>query len=327
MRVDTASAAEKGGGTARKIAEQVSVLTRDGVRLAVRDSGPRTGAVCTVVLLHGWCLRNTCWAGVRADLRRRYGPAVRVIAPDHRGHGRSSDAALSSYRLEQLALDLADVLTALGVTGPVVLGGHSLGGMVALTYLGLPARQRPVEPAGLVLIATAAGRLAERGLGRLLAAPALGVLVEILARTPHHGADQVVRALVGPACRAVARARGLRGRERATLAAAVADAVHTTALGTAVGFLPALKSHDVYPTLGAIAIPAVVVSGGLDLLTPIEHAHDLVSGITGALHFHIPGAGHMLLCDAPKVVSAAFTRMIQTVAVGYAPVDSGVEAM
>ncbi|EUA17273.1 putative alpha/beta hydrolase [Mycobacterium xenopi 3993] len=43
--------------------------------------------------------------------------------------------------------------------------GHSLGGMTALAYLGRPACDRPVEPKGLVLVATAAGRLAERGWG------------------------------------------------------------------------------------------------------------------------------------------------------------------
>ena len=49
-----------------------------------------------------------------------------------------------------------------------------MGGMTALAYLGRPAEDRPVEPDGLVLVATAAGRLSERGLGRLLATRATG---------------------------------------------------------------------------------------------------------------------------------------------------------
>lgn len=44
-----------------------------------------------------------------------------------------------------------------------------MGDMTALEYLGRPAADRPVEPSGLVLIATAAGRLAERGLAASIA--------------------------------------------------------------------------------------------------------------------------------------------------------------
>ena len=81
-------------------------------------------------------------------------------------------APTSTYVVEQLAADLADVLAALDVTGPLTLVGHSMGGMVALAYLGRPPADRPVEPHGVVLVATAAGRLAERGVARLLATPA-----------------------------------------------------------------------------------------------------------------------------------------------------------
>ena len=56
----------------------------------------------------------------------------------------------------------------------VTFTGHSMGGMAALSYLGLPCRRRPIDPTALVLVATAAGGLAHRGIGRLLATPAPG---------------------------------------------------------------------------------------------------------------------------------------------------------
>ena len=87
---------------------------------------------------------------------------------------------MNTYRIDQLADDLAQVLIALDVTGPLTLVGHSLGGMTALAYLGRPAAQRRVEPHGLVLVATAAGKLAERGLARLLATPAPAALVGLV---------------------------------------------------------------------------------------------------------------------------------------------------
>lgn len=113
------------------------VTTRDGVQLAVRDYGPRS-AGHAVVFLHGFCLTHASWARHIQYLVRRYGDNIRVIAYDHRGHGDSAGAPMHTYRIDQLATDLADVLHALNVTGPVTLVGHSMGGMTALAYLGQP---------------------------------------------------------------------------------------------------------------------------------------------------------------------------------------------
>jgi hypothetical protein len=59
-----------------------------------------------------------------------------------------------------------------------------MGGMAALSYLGLPCRRRPIDPTALVLVATAAGGLAHRGIGRLLATPAPGAVVQLLEHLP-----------------------------------------------------------------------------------------------------------------------------------------------
>src|SRR5262245_32568521 len=112
-----------------------SVTTRDGARLAVREYGSRTSAAHTVVLLHGLCLSQESWSMQVQRLVRDLGQAVRIVTYDHRGHGASSTAPIDTYRLGRLADDLAEVLEALHVTGPLTLAGHSMGGMVALTYL------------------------------------------------------------------------------------------------------------------------------------------------------------------------------------------------
>jgi pimeloyl-ACP methyl ester carboxylesterase len=143
-----------------------TVVTSDDVRLAVRDYGSTGARDHTVVLLHGLCLTQSSWALQVRHLLHRWGSRVRIITYDHRGHGRSSGAEMHTYRIDRLAADLAEVLSALHVTGPLTLAGHSMGGMTALAYLGRPAVDRPVEPQGLVLVATAAGRLVERGLAR-----------------------------------------------------------------------------------------------------------------------------------------------------------------
>jgi pimeloyl-ACP methyl ester carboxylesterase len=215
--------------------------------LAVRDYGPRAGARHTVVLLHGLCLNQEVWARQIEYLLGRYRGSVRVVSYDHRGHGQSGSAPMGTYRIEQCAADLAKALDALRVTGKVTLVGHSLGGMTALAYLDRAAVDRPVDPGGLVLIATAAGGLADRGLGRLLATPATSALFNLVDHTP----EQAWRAVLGPLGAVLGRAHS-GGSARRTLAAVTAAALATTPLATAVGFLPSLRTFDPYHTLGSV---------------------------------------------------------------------------
>ena len=275
------------------------IITDDGAVLAVHDSGAQT-AQRTVVFLHGFCLTRASWAGQIAYLSERYGPSVRVISYDHRGHGRSGPAPMSTYRIDRLAEDLAQVLAAAQVSGQVTLVGHSMGGMTALAYLG--RRDRPVEANGLVLVATAAGKLAEHGLGRLLATPATAALSGLVEHTPDH----VLRAMAGPMCATLGRWR--RGAHSATLAAVAVAALTSTPVPTAVGFLPSLRAYDQYAVLAEIRARTVVVSGGMDVLIPPVHARELAAGIPGAQHMHLPKAGHMLPQEAPHVLNDAILR-------------------
>lgn len=280
-----------------------TVIVRDGVRLAVRDQGP-IDADATVVLLHGLCLDQGTWAGQVRHLTRRWGARVRIISYDHRGHGGSDSAPTSTYVVEQLAADLADVLSALDVTGPLTLVGHSMGGMVALAYLGRPAADRPVEPHGVVLVATAAGRLAEHGVARLLASPATDVLCKFATRAP----QRAVRMLTKPVRAALTRQVGEHGR--ATLTTLFDTAMAAASLTTAVGFLPGLRSYDQYVTLAEIRAQTIVLSGGADLLTPVSHARDIAAAIAGATHVHLPTAGHMLPHEAAHAVSDAINHTL-----------------
>lgn len=282
-----------------------TVATSDGVRLAVRDYGSAGACDHTVLLLHGLCLTQASWAAQIRQLQRRWGNTIRIITYDHRGHGRSTGAPMRTYRIDRLAADLAEVLTALHVEGPLTLAGHSMGGMTALAYLGRPTADRPVEPQGLVLIATAAGRIAERGIGRLLATPATRMLFELVHHMPGGAAEKAIKALIRPMCEAITRYPGEASAERNALAAVAAGAVSSTPLTTAAGFLPSLKHFDQYQTIASITANTVIVSGGADVLTPASHAHDLLAAIPGATHVHRPAAGHMLLQEAPHCVSTA----------------------
>jgi pimeloyl-ACP methyl ester carboxylesterase len=177
----------------------------------------------------------------------------------------------------------------LDTSGSVTLVGHSLGAMVALAYLARRSRARPADPDSLVLVATAAGRLPEHGLGHLLATPGIGGLCRLVEHAPAHA----LRAQAAPACAELGRWSGCGQTQRATLVALASAALATTPASTAVGFLPVLRQFDVNPLLGSIRASTVVVSGGADLLTPPVHGRDIAEHIPGAVHLCVPGAGQM----------------------------------
>jgi pimeloyl-ACP methyl ester carboxylesterase len=281
-----------------------TVTTSDGVRLAVCDYASDRADAPTVVLLHGLLLSQESWELQVCQLRRQWGSRIRIITYDHRGHGRSAGAPMPTYEIDQLAADLAEVLTALHITGPLTLAGHSMGGMTALAYFGRPASKRPVEPQGLVLVGTAAGSIAARGISRLLATPATGALFGLVHRMPQRATDKAVQKLVRPLGDALSKFCS----DGTAVAAVAAAAVRTTSLTTAAGFLPSLKRYDVYHALESIAAKTFVVSGGTDTLTPASHSRDMAAAIPGAVHLHHPTAGHMLLQEAPECVSNAISR-------------------
>ncbi len=110
----------------------------------LRDSG---GEGPALMLLHGWMASaDMNWHGAYDDLAEA---GYRVLAIDHRGHGRGL-RPLSPFRLSDCAGDAAAVLRELGVA-PCVIVGYSMGGAIAQ----LVAREHPDVVSGLVLSGTA----------------------------------------------------------------------------------------------------------------------------------------------------------------------------
>lgn len=283
-----------------------TVRTPDGVELAVRDFGPPS-ADHTVVLLHGLCVSDAVWCRQIPYLLSTCGDGVRVVSYDHRGHGRSSDAPEGSCHVDQLASDLAEVLAALEIGGRLTLVGHSMGGMTALAYLARPASQRPVDPHGLVLIATAAGGLMRHGLGRMLAAPGADALLGLASRLPRRALSSLAR----PVCWTAGRLWPAHRVMLDAVAAAVAD----TSLLTALGFLPGLRRYDQHRFLRDVRARTVIVSGADDPITPAVHSRELACAIADAIHINVPHTGHMLPREAPHVVNDAIRRaMVPTTA-------------
>ncbi|MFL0243178.1 alpha/beta fold hydrolase [Mycobacterium sp. SMC-17] len=309
----TAMLAAAGAGTAADdmLTASYTITTADGVRLAVREHCP-ANVTANILLSHGFCLSQNEWAYQVEYLIEHFGDGVRIMTYDHRGHGESDTAPVHTYTVHQLAQDLATVTAELHVEGPLVLAGHSMGAMTILEFLKLSRWSRPVDPAGLVLVATAAGRLCEHGLGRVLASPLSNALT-YLAAHDHlvaHAPEILLRTVAGPICTAAGLYAHCGRDERATLNALTASAFARTPLSTAAGFLRGLARYDATDVLATITAPTVIVSGDADLLTPAAHAHQLATTIPGAEHITLPGAGHMLPTRAARVVNDALTRVL-----------------
>ncbi|WP_436522450.1 alpha/beta fold hydrolase [Actinoplanes sp. HUAS TT8] len=294
------------------MSERTEIVMPDGVRLHAELSGPPDAPV-TVVLLHGWCLDRKTWrrqVDALSGLGRR---APRVIAYDTRGHGRSSATRLSSATLAQLGDDLAEVLRRLAPTGPVVLAGHSMGGMTIMEF----AHRHPAEfagrVAGLLLVSTTAeGHTHTRyGLPESLAGVlrvgetlGAGVLARSGAWRPHRAvlpalAPALRWLLFGDRCADDALGLTLRSVGRASL----------RSIG---GFRASIGAQQRLDTLAAIGdVPAAVLVGDRDRLTPVACAESIAAALPHARLTLCPGAGHMLPLERPEEVSAALVEIVR----------------
>jgi len=278
----------------------MDVPAADAVPLHVEVDG--AGPV-TVVLAHGWTLDATTWAPVARSLD------ARVVRYDHRGHGRSAAVDPATMTIDQLADDLAAVIAAVAPEGPLVLGGHSMGGMAIMAL----AQRHPDVAAraqGIALVATAAGGLAGHTLGlppRLAAAVALGEK-RVFASSrwgsrPALGHPRMLTPglrwlLLGP--RADAEAR------RITVVA-----VAGCRPGTVSGFRPTLDAHERAVALAAFAdTPTVVLAGTHDRLTPVPMARRIAEALPSAQLTVFPGAGHMLPVERAAGVAARLGTLV-----------------
>ncbi|ONI86075.1 alpha/beta hydrolase [Saccharothrix sp. ALI-22-I] len=285
-------------GVSREVDQRF--VTSDGTALHVVDDGPRD-AELTTVLLHGWTLDHTSWDLVAAELPGR------VLRYDHRGHGGSAPAPLGTATIAQCADDLAELIAARVPTGRIVLVGHSMGGMtiMALAEQHLSLLDRV---AGVVLVATSSGELADSTLG----------LPTAFGRAFMAG-EKVVNRRIARFRRAellrrteVARP-GLRwllfGKRpswrHVAMTAAMVGRCHPVSM---VGFRDSLNEHDRRKALAAFAdIPSVVLAGAEDRLTPLRHARVLADELPHAeLVIHL-GAGHMLPLERATEVRAHIT--------------------
>lgn len=252
------------------------VPTSDGGRIHAveRGEGP------TVVLLHGVTLGVATWA---PQLRNLGG---RVLAVSQRGHGQSQ-AGDGGYGFDRLGADLLEVLDALDVADAVLVG-HSMGGMVT-QYL---AVERPADLARrvrrLVLVATAPGPLVLAPLTALIMAGATRAL---------GGAERRGRGPL-PQGMTVWAARAAFGRDASPPAVELLrQMLDAMSPGALAALLPGLLAFDVRARLGSVELPAHVIGGTHDVLTPPRTARAIARELPGCELTMLAGCGHMVMLE------------------------------
>lgn len=269
------------------------VAVRD-TRLAVHTAG----SGLPLLLLHGFPLDHGMWAR-----QEPLAEQLRLIVPDQRGFGGSMGPGPES--IEQLADDAVALLDALHVAGPAVVCGLSMGGYVAQHV----AARHPDRVAALILVDTRLeADTPEVRAGRVDLAAKVGRLGQSLV------ADAMIPRLLAGSPEAKAAAR------RSEIASELRRMIVSQPVATIQAALAALGARpDMTDAMRSLRVPALLVVGAEDELTPPACMEQAEQVIPDARLLIVPRAGHMTPLESPGVFNAAVLEACKWIATGVLP--------
>jgi pimeloyl-ACP methyl ester carboxylesterase len=302
--------------------DPVQVTARDGVVLhaevdevAPYENGSGTKHStdeATVVLVHGYALNLDCWHFQRKYFRGKR----RIVLYDQRSHGRSERSPKENASIDELGHDLAAVLDQVVPEGPVVLVGHSMGGMSIMAF----AQHHPElfgdRVVGVGLVSTTAGGIRPHRIVSSLIPDSVGGtvaqrLMAALSRAPEL-VDSARRR--GSNIGFLVTDRFAFGEEvPASYVQFVDEMLAGTPFAVLAEFFPHFEAHDKFAILHAFAsIPTTIICGTKDLLTSIGHSRKMAKQIENATLVEIPGAGHMVIMERADKVNATLDELVVT---------------
>lgn len=310
----------------------VPVTASDGTPLHVEIEEPPEGSIAhraadglTIIFSHGYALEEDSWHYQRRDLRA----LGRLVFWDQRSHGRSGRGPKENATIDQLGRDLEAVIGATAPTGPIILVGHSMGGMTVMSYAAHHPEAFGERVRGVALLATSSGGLADVPLG--LPAP--------FARVFHGIAPQIAGALAerkelvergrkagSDIAYLLTRLYSFGSSVPPSLTGFVHRMLSATPIDVVAEFLPTLEAHDKVTALESIGrVDTLVIVGDADLLTPSEHSDEIVRHVPGAELVIIPDSGHMVMLEKYPEVNQHLRELVGRVRRGIAA-DSGITA-
>lgn len=291
----------------------------DGTLLHVEEAG----AGPTVVLVHGFCLDLTSWHFTIRDLAEGF----RLVLYDVRGHGLSERPASADWSIDALARDLDAVIEATSPREPVVVVGHSMGGMALLRYCSLfPDKVGPRARA--IVLADTTERDVIGGMvpeAAALLTPALRLIEQAATRAARRSPaafDGLRRAradLVGM----LIRLMGFGPRAPRAQVAFMERMLSAVPAEVLVPIVTTLRSFDATDALEAIDVPTLVVCGARDRLTPPACSRRLAREIHHATMRAIPSCGHMPMLERPQEFNGILAAFLREPGAVYAGVQLG----
>lgn len=249
---------------------ETRTIQANGANLAVHQVGSGPPAM----LVHGFPLDHRMWMDVlRSDLARQR----TLYAIDLRGHGQSPWAGEAVHEMDGFGSDIAAVMRTLA-DEPFDLVGLSMGGYVAMGMAENHAELlRTITladcRAGIDAPAAREGRIAS--------------IDTVVTKGRHELALQMLTKLVAPDCPATVRAR---------LQTMIEATPTETIIADQQGMLARVDRNA---TLAKIKVPALVVVGSADLLSPPGEAESMAEQIPDCELRIIEGAGHMTPMESP----------------------------
>ncbi|RAV09551.1 alpha/beta hydrolase [Mycolicibacterium sp. GF69] len=288
----------------------LAVRSTDGTRLHAEVFGREDGY--PIVLAHGITCAIRVWAHQIADLSRHY----RVIAFDHRGHGRSAVPARGGYSIDHLAADLDSVLDATLAPGErAVIAGHSMGGIAITAWAERYAERVTERAAAVALINTTTGDLLRDV--QLLPVPA--ALAGVRIRTAGtflktFGATPLPRVIHRPNQRFISMLAVGRDADPA-IAAFVHELFSSTPPAGRGGWARTLVDHlgPQHIGLNNLVVPTLVIGSEKDRLLPVTSARRIADEVPNLTEFVALSGGHCAILERPDEVNKHLRGLIDSV--------------
>lgn len=307
--------------------EALTVTAPDGTDLYVEVVEPVDGVELdlgyypvrpepTIVFVHGFCLDMGTFYFQRKELARQ--GDYRLVFYDQPGHGRSGRLESGEYELPVLGEALRAVLDATVPEGPIVLVGHSMGGMAIMAFAELHPEVFGDRVVGVVLMATSGGRLEQAKLGLPAVVARVGQPLLPLV----NGATKITGGMVDRARLAssdlawlLTRRYGFgSARPSPALVSFVEQMNSHTSTETVARYLRTLYTHARYPALVALRdTPVLVICGDQDMITPLTHSEEICRHVPDAELVTVPGSGHVAMLEHAAEVNGALLRFLEKI--------------
>ena len=279
----------------------------DGTRIAVRGCGDPKAPL--LLFVHGFSLDMTTWHEQWIDLSVDF----RCVLMDQRGHGRSDRAAHGDLSLRAMGRDVGAVLDAIAPDRSAIVVGHSMGGMAAIAL----AEQRPElfgpRIGGLVLVGSSSADLLKGAMGSIteLLRPRLGTFSAAARRVDR--LRKAVMASPGDIRAAAVRLTQFGPEAPAHLVEHVVGLAERASSELWTDGLAGLMEMDLRHALPRVKVPALVVVGEHDRVTPPANAVELAGALPDARLVVINGAGHMPMLERPVELDRAIRKFARTI--------------